>query len=700
MMSPAHNDENGSHDDNETAYSGPQQGEWINFINTTILASRELFPQILTQGLQGNWQSVNQGFPKVPYNENLLKDLIKVYDWHITFTNSGGTQMLDIAKASRNEATALDLFKLTRGFVEILKMRLQVFEKYTDLQKSSEDLVANKFASGMRSRLIKYLDSKSKLEKDNLLELFQRYERSQAEFSLHLKDFEEIGKCLARAEGKQFDEKFNKNPFINYNLYIKGQISGKAINVFLLDQDCLWNDFLLEIQKTQQMPTARSTERNETNVRFNPQLQFNRVYNELKETCTEVEASLALSGIERLDIALSDVKNFRSKVNNLKSDYDIFISEGEKLFLATVNSLIDKIGVQKRSIIDRREHEREERRANLNTDIKSLGTIEMEPLYGFENYVSWKRSILKLNSHRDEFKRCQALRKTLRDESDILRCQNIWSYEVLLDTLKDKYEHNEILIPALIKRLTDLPNAEDSNEVLLSNINEIMNCHTQLEMLNEAALSKFDQSLISQLVLKMTPDFVTWFDNYIFDLEEKSENALAKGEVKGDLLFNNDDNESCHSGISEAELLDPSLDQGTIMRKRFISFCKRQEKIMNRLRARSYNLGVKTKKFPRKERSVFNVEQTEWQCPLCSSKNKHKNKYGKESTSMSLCPNYIAMGIDEKKEAVKKARACFSCLRPNHLVANCKVPRVPCEKCNLRHHPSLCEANEDDQADE
>ncbi|MCP4486873.1 MAG: hypothetical protein GY820_06070, partial [Gammaproteobacteria bacterium] len=48
--------------------------------------------------------------------------------------------------------------------------------------------------------------------------------------------------------------------------------------------------------------------------------------------------------------------------------------------------------------------------------------------------------------------------------------------------------------------------------------------------------------------------------------------------------------------------------------------------------------------------------------------------------------------LEERKKLTREKKLCFNCLRPNHMLTDCKNPKS-CQHCNQRHHSSLCPRN-------
>lgn len=64
-------------------------------------------------------------------------------------------------------------------------------------------------------------------------------------------------------------------------------------------------------------------------------------------------------------------------------------------------------------------------------------------------------------------------------------------------------------------------------------------------------------------------------------------------------------------------------------------------------------------------------------CPFCS-----------ELHTISHCKSFAAKSIPERRDIAKKNRWCFNCLKPSHIVHDCRST-FTCQKCHQKHHTLL-----------
>ena len=55
----------------------------------------------------------------------------------------------------------------------------------------------------------------------------------------------------------------------------------------------------------------------------------------------------------------------------------------------------------------------EQKRHEIQANIRALGTVKLADLTGFADYLSWRKSQQNLNSHTDPYKKAKLLNKAL-----------------------------------------------------------------------------------------------------------------------------------------------------------------------------------------------------------------------------------------------------------------------------------------------
>ena len=580
--------------ENNSCFNGPETmlDPWNNFVQTMNISHKELFPKIFTQGNQLEWKSLKEDFPLINYPSNLLELFIKVNNWFIVNFSSLGLQE---NHATREEKSALDIQKMVSGFNIIINTRNRLCDNHLKLQHQLEILVKSRYTNTVNLLKVEYLTEKEDDKRDQLLQKFRNYDENLLAFNETLEEFKTDSKKLAKDEGKTFDLKFNRNEFINYHLFVKTDVCGKELKSFLSDQENHWEDLSKAIERACSNQEIRQPPRNDTNVEtrmIEPNSMFRKRYDILKSTATEIEKVITSSSIEALDLGLSEVKSLRSKVQDILFSYDVTPTAEEQTFLSSTRDLISKIGKQKEKLREHREREAEERKANVNQNIRTLGSIKFESLHGFDDFLAWKKSIQVLNTHTNEYKRCSVLRSTLKNNEDIERTKNIWNYQELVGIIDAKYNHDDQLIPVLLKKLTDLPAAQN-NDTMLKNIGIILNVHSQLDSLSEVAMSRFDQTIVHGLVLKLTPECQDKYEDFIFDRDQYEDTSGIRTPTPSfidDEVFEPPANGTVRS-VSGA--LENDVEKAAQVRGHFIDFIKRQERKLFNIRARNVNMGTK-----------------------------------------------------------------------------------------------------------
>ena len=95
-------------------------------------------------------------------------------------------------------------------------------------------------------------DKKAELEK-KMLDRLSAYEEFKNKMNFTLSEFNESSKTLAQQEGLTFNEKFNKNQYLNYWQLMKHfTINNKSIKRYWEEQESCWGDCLSYLDKDSQ----------------------------------------------------------------------------------------------------------------------------------------------------------------------------------------------------------------------------------------------------------------------------------------------------------------------------------------------------------------------------------------------------------------------------------------------------------------
>ena len=432
-------------------------------------------------------------------------------------------------------------------------------------------------------------------------------------------------------------------------------------------------------------------------------LKFQHELAQYKEDINYIDLEICTSTLTQLKRYLREVEDINNSLQSYVKDEQLRdkISSEDKLYIRNIRKTIDNLDTQIEEKEADKLKEAEQHRADAQANIKSLKAVNLTPLTGFDDYLSWRKSQKVLNTHTSPFKKAQALINTLKNQDDIEMCQGIYDYDVLMSMLEDKYAHADMIIPKMLEKLKKLPNGT-SNEIMLKNITTIINIYEQIKAVGKEAINMFDQTVIDQLKLKLTFSCQTRFARY----------KILRADEPIEQLEDNMDNMSLVSGIDRLQKPNENSHDVEQKRNEFIKFIKIESRTLNETLTRN-NTGAKPKKcFKCKNvlahckckgnnkrqdgnrQDAYNVQHSGngKKCPVpsCGSTVPHLNRYQKPSTSLGRCPKYKEMSQDERQKLAYKLKACFVCLSIGHTKEDCKI-KTNCYNCEKdRHHPLLC----------
>ena len=411
--------------------------------------------------------------------------------------------------------------------------------------------------------------------------------------------------------------------------------------------------------------------------------------------------------LEQLRFSLKEIKERHKIVEDLSLDPDVTDKDTEVLKRSRdlMITLVDRIESQVKNEKDSDERRKAEQAANL----KALGTVTLPNLTGFGDYLAWKKAQEKLNTHVDGFKKAAVLLNTLKNADDKARCQGIYEYDELMNILKTKYAHAEKLIPALISKLRKLPEPH-SDEVMQRNIDVILNTYSQLKSISDVAVSRFDSTVVEDMVLKLTPHYIERYEDFVEDNKDSSQKfAILRFSEEGSVV------ETMISGVSCEENQAPVdySDSSAIKRNMFLCFLRRTECKLANMAARKVNLSTGSSKYNKctkcnndkhkckcgsgkKSRDsgksgAYTVQATDGACLVCKSSNPHLNKAKKATKCLSSCKEFRNKDITERRQLAHKLKVCHICLNPGHFSNDCTRKQMySCNNCKKKHNILLC----------
>ena len=713
------------------AYQGENLTAFENAITTLSESAVNLFSEILVQNGNAVYSGVKPEFPRVltatlleaAITQVIIKREKGIIERTVNLVKAcevlkGIEENLIREEASNPERTGLDAYDIVKPYVDILKQRLDIEEHFKRVQELFKQVEDNELSMEVHSSFLKFVSAQEAEEKDiykeEILAASTSYVDAKRAHKQAEKEFYVMSKHLAHLENKEFNKFFSPHVFINAILFDKGD--------YYKTQEKPWNMMFTQMHGS---PSEQASQVDNVQVQVN-QGQAQAQDNDGRKAQIVLEAKMNQLGQEtndimsRLnDVRLEEAKTSRSFLQNqigrildLKAEPGVVVENDLPLREAKI--LVRKLDQKIEDLQEAKRKKEELCKQEVQANLRALSTVKLAELNGFHDYLPWRTSQKNLNTHVDPFKKASLLQSTLKNKDDIERCKGIYDYTELMNILEQKYAHQDKLVPAMLKRVRELPEPKTNDpreeEVMLKNIGTILNVYSQLQSLGTKALSKFDSTVVEDLVLKLTSRSQEKYEEYI---------ELKSGEVS--------DNEGVADNMSiggadNLSVRNENPEDSKTKRLLFISFIKKQERILSNISARKVNLSSDSsdkqkpsapfKPFCKKCKSkyckcktkanvntVSAVTETgggtpnadEYKCPTCSTTKPHLNRRGKPTKQLGACPSFRAMDLEKRKEIVKNHKRCIMCLGVNHTVNEC-LWKGGCIKknCTVRHNAWLC----------
>ena len=689
-----------------TCYNGENIEEWTRVVQAINAIHIEVFPNILTKDHNQAWLGVEDDFPRREYEQGILVNGILGFQW--IDENLEVIDFTSLEAAPREEKSALEIFNLTSGLMRIIKERIKVNKQYDKIIDKSKEIKENEFNNSVLIQKIKYQNGNTETKdriRTVLLEKSESYDKIKSEFDEACGKFENMSQDLANIESVPYTADFNKNIFLNFHIFnMEHKIDEKNYKDYLIEQRFMWNEVLnvLDDQSVarvshKELPKEKPEE-NKDRIKLKHE-SFQLELKNYKEVAGQVELELVSSSLVQLKRDLKEIEMLHNGLQTYMRDPEMNIGEPDKIYIKGIRKLINNLDMK----IDDKENklvkETEKMKADATANIRSLKTVSLAELNGFDDFLAWRKSQKVLNTHTNDFKKARALISTLKNKDDIEMCQGIYDYDVLMSMLEDKYAHADMIIPKMLQKLKNLPNGT-SNEIMLKNISIIINIYEQIKSVGKEALNMFDQTVIDQMKCKLTFSCQTRYARYkILKSEDR---------VEPEHLSEDEDKFSVMSGVSRLEKPKEAIDELTKRRLEFIKFIKIESRALNETLTRN-DTGAKPKKClkcknvlaqckckgNKKREDAYNVQHTTEKkkaCPVpnCGATTPHLNRYQKPTSSLGRCPKFKEMKYEDRQKLAFKLKACFVCLSIGHAKEDCKI-KTNCYNCDKdRHHPLLC----------
>ena len=668
-----------------TCYSGENKLEWETTVKDLNDLSINLYPRILEKGINQEWKKVHKDFPLM---EDVKIEELEPVKKAIEFL-SNEKDNIDGDKATGLEKGALEVEALTRKFMNVMMKRVTVYSKYGACLELLTKLRTNEFnnvALGWKIKHKRAKDVAKKSLEESLMERQNKFEEDKAKVQNALSEYKKLSESLAALEELPFNEKFNKNIYINYWQMIKNyEVKAMKIDDYLQEQESFWADLLMYLDKAE--------DKGDISVQSQPSPPRNPEENKLKKFQSKLQMFKSIC-TERLDgeESMEELQTHNRQILDVQRELKEMMYNPEvkasKEDVAWINAQKDLTRELSRKISEKKEQtitENENRKTEIAANMRSMETIKFLPLHDETDWIPWKKNQKFLNTHPSDYKKAAQLHNTLRNPMDKEMLATIYDYKKCMQILNEKYNHPEKLVPALKIKLEKL-NIVYNDEDILSNLRTILNVYEQLKEIG--AKESFDGSVVQSMIKKM-PTRRIEFERFKL-MCKQMENIKD-----GDYTFDEDALMNIQGGEDEMaiDLVDNSQEQ----RRKFLQFIHQEAKILEYTK---YSKGSNDfKKVCKKcnqrvckcrksaDASIYTI--VEDQCPVCHSKEPHLNKQNKPTKSLARCDKFRALKPEERKNVAFQNKVCFLCLCPGHSVKECRLNNK-CFNCDEKHHHLIC----------
>ena len=691
------------------SYTGEQLDEYQANIVCLANAFATLLPELFNRGTQQNFTNVKETFPRIKSHsitdpvlharareedESLCNSIKTVVNACEFIRNAFEQGTLNQDSLTRDEDTALQCYNLIHSALNIIHSSLKTANAYDKCIEAFDEVLNTEHNSEVTLKLLKYKSASEddkKVLKGQIEDAFSSFTTSKANYKEEFKKFHDESKTLAGLRRKPFNICFSKYAFLNAILCQEKSVVGNvSIREYFVNQEALWNAALgklTEEPRQNNLPTALNQSQ-ETSRKFN-------FYKQETETLvSEITRGIQTMTLSQLETNLGDLQSSHNALRSVA-----WIDDPPDVLKQSKSLIVDLRTHISMKIEDKKKAE-ERQKAEISANLRSMQQVKMIPLTGFQDFLSWKKCQDKLNSHTDPFKKAAALLATLHNQDDKKRCEGIYDFDTLMEILKVKYSHQEKLVPALINKMRRLPEPHNENvAVMRENIGIILNTYHNLKSMSAVAVSRFDATVVEDLILKLTERTQEFYEMF-----------LEQNHNKDFVLDVGDESQTHVSGESiERQRLpqDASPDESARKRELFLIFLKRTETRLSNLQARRVNLTHSAKASQAKTCKKCNATRckcrksslasgvysaqsdSEKVCPVCPTSKPHFNRNRKPTKSLSACKTFRQKSVTERRSIVQKFKACHICLNLNHFAKDC-TREYRCNNCQGRHNILLC----------
>ena len=674
-----------SDEEESTCYSGDQKEAWIKAVHDLNIFHETVLPKVWKKGQAQEWTRVDPNFPAIDNFE--FEELNDGYNAIEFCKQEAGN--IDRTKGTRIEKSALDIIQIAeeKKFMKIFNARKATWDTWMTLAKEYDELPTREYNDDVDLMKLDHEAAEPRAKpniQNQITKRCKEYRELKARFEATLKLFKQTSECVAKEEGRIFNEQFNKNQYINYFVFEKEGFKGNSVHfkTYLKEQEKSWKAIISYLNGTsivtQQAHHQSDAELTRQEKIASETTRFQNMLRSFRVLLKQANDMLVDAELEEVEVSRKKLEKRLETLEELIDNPDVDISEEERQYVISAQKLLHPIKKKEKELKEKESKEKRKEELNLAANIKSMPPSKLRDLTGFDDFLAWEESQEQLNTHTNPYKKGNALYQTLKDPHDRRMCQDLNDYDSMMEILKSRYKRPEMLVPRLKLRLKNLPKAY-SNKAMFDNMAEIMNTYQRLKKISEE--SQLDHSMIQELVEKFTDQkreeflkFKRWERRWEARNSNRAEvNEMDETDEEKRNMFlkfieeQYKDYQHCNSNMTEAKEKCPKC-------RHILKFCKCNK---------SYKHG-----------RVHNVEGQQPQrakgCPVCGSKELHLSNKDKPTASIGRCPKMKKMNLKERREAAMKHKACFICLNPGHSKDDCRV-KNNCYKCDKsKHHPLLC----------
>ena len=674
-----------SDEEESTCYSGDQKEAWIKAVHDLNIFHETVLPKVWKKGQAQEWTRVDPNFPAIDNFE--FEELNDGYNAIEFCKQEAGN--IDRTKGTRIEKSALDIIQIAeeKKFMKIFNARKATWDTWMTLAKEYDELPTREYNDDVDLMKLDHEAAEPRAKpniQNQITKRCKEYRELKARFEATLKLFKQTSECVAKEEGRIFNEQFNKNQYINYFVFEKEGFKGNSVHfkTYLKEQEKSWKAIISYLNGTsivtQQAHHQSDAELTRQEKIASETTRFQNMLRSFRVLLKQANDMLVDAELEEVEVSRKKLEKRLETLEELIDNPDVDISEEERQYVISAQKLLHPIKKKEKELKEKESKEKRKEELNLAANIKSMPPSKLRDLTGFDDFLAWEESQEQLNTHTNPYKKGNALYQTLKDPHDRRMCQDLNDYDSMMEILKNRYKRPEMLVPRLKLRLKNLPKAY-SNKAMFDNMAEIMNTYQRLKKIS--AESQLDHSMIQELVEKFTDQkreeflkFKRWERRWEARNSNRAEvNEMDETDEEKRNMFlkfieeQYKDYQHCNSNMTEAKEKCPKC-------RHILKFCKCNK---------SYKHG-----------RVHNVEGQQPQrakgCPVCGSKELHLSNKDKPTASIGRCPKMKKMNLKERREAAMKHKACFICLNPGHSKDDCRV-KNNCYKCDKsKHHPLLC----------